>query len=912
MEQLPLLLSKQQDRLTRRIVSYAGEQDYGRHTSTRAKAWPASVSQLNLALAGTIASLEEIPPLHASSRMEHSPMGVFAAQMAESHRAQGIPLSRFMGLLKCFRQGYLDEIQEQATPKGRLYVSLINRFFDWIELGVCDAWQKPAQPNQGKDSLEWRQRLSRESKLHLTLLEHIREPVFWLDPNLAIQYANQAGITLLSQATQSHSPPSGATGTDSLCSTPFPWFEQELRSLVANPDSSLTSLPPLILGTEARCFSFQIIPVLDLHTKLEGFAVIAEDVTKEQQTRAAFQESEARLRAFFESSSEGIAIHRLISDQAGTPLDYQTIEANQAFPVDLHDQPPSFLAACARAARGEPLQQLEHYDPGSGRHYLIKIFGLNRKHVATIHSDITARIHREKELKQTVEIVNTIMRAAPSAVGMVHSLGSRNFGWVNDRMCAMVGYQRRELLGKSARMLYPDEEEYQRTGQAFVDQLRDKPVGWVETRWLHKNGKVLHIQLTYAPLDSKDHSQGIVFTGLDITEGKRLAEEQARLEQQLQRTQKLESLGVLAGGIAHDFNNILVAVLGNTDLALSELPQHSAARPYLQNVETASRRAGDLCRQLLAYSGKGRFVITRLQFQEIIEEMTCMLQVSIAKNAVLKFRFSDGVPPVEADATQLRQVIMNLVINASEAIESRSGVISISTGAIECNEEYLQTTFLNQNLNAGVYSYIEVSDTGIGMESATREKLFEPFYTTKFSGRGLGMSAVLGIVRGHQGAIKVYSEAGKGTTIKVMLPAASQDLAPMQSAEGEEQQSWQGEGTILVVDDEDTVLVVAKNFLEKFGFTVITAKDGAIAVDIYRSRQEEITAVLMDLTMPRLDGQAAFSQMKVINPQVKVVLSSGYNEQEVSERFGGKGTAGFIQKPYRMMELKQTLQQLLG
>ena len=266
----------------------------------------------------------------------------------------------------------------------------------------------------------------------------------------------------------------------------------------------------------------------------------------------------------------------------------------------------------------------------------------------------------------------------------------------------------------------------------------------------------------------------------DFTERKRAEEEQLRLEQQLLHAQKLESLGVLAGGIAHDFNNILMAIMGNADLALIRLAKESPAVENLHRIEQAAARAADLAKQMLAYSGKGKFVVEEINLNRLLEEMLHMLEVSISKKAVLRLNPHPHLPSVEADATQMRQIIMNLVINASEAVGDKSGVIAITTGCIDCDRNYLKDVWLDENLTDGLYVYLEIADTGCGMDKETLSKLFDPFFTTKFTGRGLGMAAVLGIVRGHKGAIKVYSEPGKGTTFKILLPASSRPEETLQ------------------------------------------------------------------------------------------------------------------------------------
>jgi nitrogen-specific signal transduction histidine kinase/CheY-like chemotaxis protein len=383
--------------------------------------------------------------------------------------------------------------------------------------------------------------------------------------------------------------------------------------------------------------------------------------------------------------------------------------------------------------------------------------------------------------------------------------------------------------------------------------------------------------------------------------------ERKKMQDALVQTQKLESLGVLAGGIAHDFNNILTAIIGNADLALMKLPPESPAFDNLRNIELAAAKAADLAKQMLAYSGKGKFVIEQISLNKLIEEMLNMLEVSISKKATLRLNLYQNLPAVDVDATQIHQIIMNLVINASEAIGDKSGVIAITTGCLSCDRRYLRDVWLDENITPGLYVYLEVADTGCGIDKATLGKIFEPFYTTKFTGRGLGLAAVMGIVRGHKGAIKVYSEPNKGTTFKVLLPAADR---PAEMLDSEFQHTaWQGTGTVLLVDDEKTVRDVGREMLQMLGFMVMTANDGREAIEAFR-QNPEISLVILDLTMPKMDGEQCFRELRQIKPEVSVIMSSGYNEQEVAQKFMGKKLAGFIQKPYRLSVMRDVIRSL--
>ncbi len=418
----------------------------------------------------------------------------------------------------------------------------------------------------------------------------------------------------------------------------------------------------------------------------------------------------------------------------------------------------------------------------------------------------------------------------------------------------------------------------------------------------------LFLENRYFPIcDNKNICSHILFTSHDITERKRAEEEKLNLERQVQQAQKMESLGVLAGGIAHDFNNLLMGVLGNADLALLNMPPESPGRDNINNIQIAAKRAAELAMQMLAYSGKGQFVIKRMALQVLVEEMVHLLETSISKKVVIRYDFAKNVPPVEADATQMRQIIMNLVINASEAISDRSGVISIRTGSMVCDRVYLDKTYCDNELPEGIYSYFEITDTGSGIDEETLGKMFDPFFTTKFTGRGLGLAAVLGIVRGHKGAIEVYSEPGKGTTFKLLFPAKEGALDSSLRQSGRVVDVKLEGKTALLVDDEETIRTVGKQMLERLGLKATTATDGREALKIFKETPDEFDYVILDLTMPRMDGEETFREMLRVRKDITVILSSGYSEQDVVSRFTEKGFAGFIQKPYRTAKLEEKL-----
>ena len=387
-------------------------------------------------------------------------------------------------------------------------------------------------------------------------------------------------------------------------------------------------------------------------------------------------------------------------------------------------------------------------------------------------------------------------------------------------------------------------------------------------------------------------------------------EERARLEDQIQQAQKLESLGVLAGGIAHDFNNLLMGILGNADMAALDTPPDSPVHDSLDDVKRAAQRAAELCQQMLAYSGRGHFVKEEVSVNDVVENMAHLLQASISKRALLRFDLESNLPLIEADVPQLRQIVMNLVTNASEAIGSQDGEIVISTGNRYCNAEFLNSTYLAEPVPEGDYVWLSVADTGCGMDQDVQEKIFDPFFSTKFTGRGLGLAAVLGIMRGHAGALTVESSPEQGSALTIFFPALEKatktfySLPPVPESENED--------AVLIVDDEEPVRRVAARIVQRAGFNVLTAADGEKALEIFRKESHRIAAVLLDLTMPHMDGNETFHAMRALRQDVRVILSSGYNEEEATARLSQNGLAGFIQKPYEYNELVNKLHEALG
>jgi len=439
-----------------------------------------------------------------------------------------------------------------------------------------------------------------------------------------------------------------------------------------------------------------------------------------------------------------------------------------------------------------------------------------------------------------------------------------------------------------------------------------------ELRMLRRGGPPFCVRIEATAVQAGE-SGSLVYKVVmsDITEGKKVEQERLELERRFLHLQKLESLSTLAGGIAHDFNNLLAVILGSLELALDDLSPGSSARPRIDNAIRASKRAADLIKQMLAYTGKGRYATENVNLSILVQENINFFRAAIPETTTLNLLLTHDSPPVLADANQLQQVVMNLITNAAEAIGETAGFITISTGTEIYKEKDLLKSRIDEKLSPGRFVYLEVADTGCGMDAETLHRLFEPFFTTRFFGRGLGMSAVLGIIRGHKGAIFVDSRVNKGTTIRIIFPVSETTLPESVQLESTEAilpvRKWPSSlrGTILIVDDQDEVINFSKEMATRSGYSVRTAADGQEAVEVFQGHADEIACVVLDLTMPRMDGIATFKALKQIRPDVKVILSSDYSEKEVAQRFTGKGLAGFIQKPYGYQQLRKELERVL-
>ena len=425
-----------------------------------------------------------------------------------------------------------------------------------------------------------------------------------------------------------------------------------------------------------------------------------------------------------------------------------------------------------------------------------------------------------------------------------------------------------------------------------------RPVENYEYDIVYDDGACRHMLGNAVPLlDENGRPRGAVAGFLDVTERK-------RMEERLREAQKLECIGLLAGGIAHDFNNLLVGIVGNASLAEDLLPNGSPAAEFLKGIVTSGEHAAHLTRQMLAYAGKGQFLIESVNLSAVVRETISLIQSTISGKIRVHLQLDENLPSVESDPSQIQQVFMNLVLNAAEAVGDRAGVVAVTTGMVTVDAAYARNAMAGWSLQPGPHVFLEVRDTGCGMDAGTKAKIFDPFFTTKFQGRGLGLAAVAGIVRAHKGAIGVATAPGAGTTFRILLPVAAAGVAASAPPARREDEPH-GQGTILVVDDEPMVCDLARRALERRGYHVLVASSGAEAIDLVRSHGDRIRLAILDQAMPGMSGEDTLPEMRKLQPDLNVVVSSGYSETQALRVFRGVRLSGFLQKPYTVQDLNR-------
>jgi len=712
----------------------------------------------------------------------------------------------------------------------------------------------------------------------------------------------------------------------------------------ADLDAARSDLPGLLF---AACITLTLLAAALARELLQRSALVAIEAKKrtsnleEAKVQLEHQlQLSAQTELLLRTSEE--QLHGLMENSPGSiyvkDVDGRYLAVNRRF-TELHGRsreefiglsdfelfPPELAARVRKSetqvmASAEPLETEESFQLADGVHInLVHKFPLVDANgavhgVCAIATDMTERKLAEAEARESRRQLESLLGQLPGMAFRFANDGHLTPVYVSRGAAGLTGHTARDFLEKHITLeeiVHPEDRQTVRTAVgAAVKKHRSFEVEYRiidragREKWVLERGQGVH-----------DDTGALLFIeglAIDITQRKDAESEKLLVERRLLEGQKLESIGVLAGGIAHDFNNLLTGIIGNANLASLDLPPQSPIKNNLKQIEIASHRAAELCQQMLAYAGKGRFVIQPVELGALVKATVPLLQASISKRAKLHFDLHSALPAVMSDPTQLRQIIMNLVINASEALGDRDGEIAITTNLVHPSADWFDGAPLAPPETNLPFVRLEVRDSGCGMAEDTIAKIFEPFYTTKFTGRGLGLAAVLGIIRSHRGGLIVRSGVGKGSIFALFFPATATTQAENPAAPGKTALPWRRTGHILVVDDEDHVLRVAEKMLKTAGMTVETAHDGYEALDFFRANPDGFELVLLDMTMPRLSGEETLHLLREIRPGIRVLFMSGYNRREFVDSLPGRATLGFMQKPFALESLREHLQFMLG
>ncbi|MGO8879715.1 MAG: PAS domain S-box protein [Desulfomonilaceae bacterium] len=672
----------------------------------------------------------------------------------------------------------------------------------------------------------------------------------------------------------------------------------------------------------------------------EGFKqthCIFQDITQRKRTEEALQDSEERYRILFETAADGIFIidaegenkGRIVSaNPAAVVRSGYTVDELLALRMSDLDTPESakqFSRRFEQLLRGETLRDEVTHRRKDGTVLSLEICDRlfvqsGHQYVVAIHRDITERKVTEEALRHSQEMLLLTLEGANLGI-WDWDLTTGKALW-SERNQRMLGYEPNEFepnIKNWKRLVHP--EDWPKVSETLNLHLEAKlPTFEVEYRIKNKHGDWQWVQALGKIMEFDADKKPIRITGVaaDITERKRLEQERLEMERKLLHSQKLESLVVMAGGIAHDFNNQLAIVLGNLEFALMERDINPEVSLSIKNAIEAAKRSAELSRKIQNYTGNALYRAAELDLKELLTKNLSQLKSCVSKHVTLNLEIDSTLPTIKGDADQIQRLVMNILDNASEAIGDGEGEVRLSAGAMDCDTEYLSRSRAVNHPAPGRFVFLEVSDTGDGMDAETQRQLFDPFFSTKFTGRGLGMAEALGIVKGHHGAIIVDSELGKGTTIRVLFPVSKEAQTSSDTnkeaveTESAEPLTINRRKTVLLVEDEAGVRDLAVRRLDILGYDTIVAGDGAEGVHIFRERLNEIDLVMLDFKMPKMNGVEAFEELIRIKPDVKVLLSSGYTEDVVMQSFPGQRPAGVLHKPYNMEALKGALERLLG
>lgn len=641
----------------------------------------------------------------------------------------------------------------------------------------------------------------------------------------------------------------------------------------------------------------------------------------------ALQRSQAQFEAFLRHVPASIALqdrdgrYLLLNDLAVARLGFSS--ADQILGYTAQELFSPEVAQLADADRrqmlesGEPITREYRFSMPDGPHAAIS-YGFPTRDlngqvsgVGYIATDITERMLMEEALRASEERFRQLAFHSPD---FIYIVDIPTWKLIYTNRDQFLGYTLEELSQQDAIRAAVHPADHSAAFDYWSDLWASLPgtVTTVEYRLRRQDGPWEWLQrraTLIPPADSGKPTQAIVLVSI-ITEQKEAQARRLELERQLFEAQRLESIGVLAGGIAHDFNNLLTPILGHAELLLSEQPAQSAAATSAQAIVTGARRASELVNQLLAYAGKGRFLVQPIEINSLIREMDDLLYTSTTRRALIHTQLEEPLPAVLGDATQIRQVILNLMLNAAEAIGDTGGSITISTAVEDLDQAALTRLAPGAGLRTGPYVRLRVADTGIGMDELTMQRVFEPFFSTKFTGRGLGLAAVQGIIRSHQGILHVESDYGRGSVFSAWLPTTDQSPTPEETQADMAQQPQSG--SVLIIDDEESVRSVISRMVERIGYVAYSAPSGPAGLALLDAGLPDLICVFLDLTMPHMGGDVVAREIARQWPGTLVVLMSGYSAEEIGQRYLDLALAGVVQKPFSFERLRAICAEMIA
>jgi len=529
------------------------------------------------------------------------------------------------------------------------------------------------------------------------------------------------------------------------------------------------------------------------------------------------------------------------------------------------------------------------------------IFAIFGSHVQYTYNKRRAA---DSALRESSEKYRTILESIEEGYFETDQKGNLTFS--NEAFCKILGYPRNQLLGmNSCDYTTPDTAE---KIPRIMEQIKQtgRPEDVTDYDVIRKDGSEAALELSISLLTDKD-GKPAGFRGMvrDVSQRKETEEEKRLLETQLQQAQKMESIGTLAGGIAHDFNNILMGIQGNATLMLLKIESEHPNYKKIKSIEKFVQNGTELTRQLLGFARRGKYLVKTTDLNEVIEKSSALF-ARTKKEIQVHTVFHDEIWAVEVDRGQIEQALLNLYVNAWQAMPA-GGDVYLKTRNVMLDSSYVKPF----KVEPGKYVEVSVSDTGVGIDRKTRERIFEPFFTTKEMGRGtgLGLASVYGIIKSHSGYIDVHSEKEKGTTFTIYLPASEKEAVREKTVPAA---MLKGTGAILLIDDEKMILDVGRELLEELGYTVLSALSGREALDIFQKNSDKIDLVIMDMIMPGMGGGETFDRLRAINPNIKVLLSSGYSVNGQASKILHRGCDGFIQKPFNLNQLAEKIGKIRG